>query len=284
MAALRALLITIVLTGFILLGVPLQWGVTRVAPRFSAVLPIVFCRCLLSLLKIRLSVEGRRLTDAPVLMVSNHISWLDILALGAINPFCFLAKREVASWPILSAFADVQGTIFVDRQRRRQIPQVNRQMAARMAEGRAVLLFPEGTTHVQADPGPFRTSHFAAARDYLRMSETTAPADAASKHVIERVAVQPIAIAYSSPAAAWVGDDDLLSHLWRTLRAPPLSCTVTFTPALSYTRASDRKRVAQTARTAILAALARQTAADEATEDMSRPAAAAAPLWQGANS
>ena len=146
MAALRFLLVVLALLGFFLVGTPLQWLVARLRPAAADRIPILFCRSLLRLSKVTLDVEGRWPEEQPVMIVPNHISWIDILALGALTPFCFLAKSEVARWPIVSAFATVQGTVFVDRRRRRSIPAANRALAARMLEGRPVLLFAEGTT------------------------------------------------------------------------------------------------------------------------------------------
>lgn len=249
MAAIRALLVFAALAGFFLVGAPLQWLIARHMPRMAHRIPIFFCRSLLRLLSVRVSIDGAAIAAGPVLMAANHVSWIDVLVLGGIQPFCFLAKSEVSRWPILSAFAEVQGTVFVDRARRRSIPGANEMMAKRMAEGHAVLLFPEGTTNAAAEPGPFRTSHFAAARELLR-----------SHRLRETVAVQPVAISYSSRNAAWVGDDGLLSHVWRTLRAPPLECRVTFSTPIAYTRASNRKQVARLSREAIIDALGRSAA------------------------
>ena len=247
MAALRAVCIFLALIGFFLVATPLQWGIARFAPKAADRIPLIFCRSLLWLLRIRVSVEGARVDDRPVLMAANHVSWIDVLALGAVTPFCFLAKSEVARWPILSAFAEVQGTVFVDRQRRRTIPTANRQMATRMLQGRSVLLFPEGTTVAPPEPATFRSSHFVAARDLLNAS--------AERRQID---VQPVAIAYSSAEAAWVGDEGLLPHLWRTLRAAPLHCEVSFAAPIAYRAQSDRKQVAQQTRAAIMAVLERK--------------------------
>ena len=241
MAASRACLLVVALLSFFFLGAPLQWLVARRAPRFAHRIPLVFCRTLLAITRVEVVVTGVRVEDRPVLLVSNHVSWIDILAFGAITPFCFVAKGEVGSWPILSAFAEVQGTVFLDRKRRRTIPASNRKMAARMLQGRPVLLFPEGTTIGKPSPGPFFTSHFAATRDVL-----------AEAPDLGTVAVQPVAICYSSDDAAWVGDENLVSHLWRTLRAPPLRCVVSFGPAIDVEADADRKLVARHAREAIV--------------------------------
>jgi 1-acyl-sn-glycerol-3-phosphate acyltransferase len=245
MAVFRVFLLVVALLFFFVVGAPLQMILARRSSRLAARLAILFCRTLLRILRISVDVTGLPERRGPVLLAVNHVSWIDVLALGSVMPFCFLAKLEVASWPLLSAFAKVQGTVFVDRSRRRGIPPANRQMADRMLEGRVVLLFPEGTTYDGETPGPFYSSHFAAARDLLRRT---------SEHDV--VLVQLVALAYSSPAAAWIGDDALLPHLWRVLRGAPLRCLVAFGPAVAYRRDSDRKVVAQQSRAAIIAMLA----------------------------
>ena len=246
MAAIRALTIVVALLGILLVGTPVQWLVARVRPTAARRIPVVFCRWLLRLVRVRLEVEGSWATAGPVMIVPNHISWIDVLALGGLTPFCFLAKREVERWPILSAFAAVQGTVFVDRGRRRSIPGVNRQLAARMLDGRPVLLFAEGTTLAGPMPGPFYSSHFAAARDLLAIE----PARGS-------VAVQPVALAYSRADAAWVGDEALVPHIWRMLRQPPLTCRIRFGTPVAYQAGSDRKAVARRTRETIVALLAR---------------------------
>ncbi len=244
MAAVRAALIFAALLAFFLVGVPLQWLMARHAPDAAATIPRLFCRTLLALTKVRIATTGTLVRDRPVLCVANHVSWIDILALGSLEPFCFLAKSDVSAWPIVSAFAEVQGTVFVDRARRRSIIPANAALAGRMREGRTALLFPEGTTFDGTEPGPFRSSHLAAARDLLALEPAC-----------RTVAVQPVALAYSSPAAAWIGDDALLPHLWRVLRGPPLTCTVALGTPMAFAPGADRKRIAHAARAAVIALL-----------------------------
>lgn len=242
MAAIRALLILVAILAFFVVGAPLQWIVATWLPRRIGMIPRLFCRTLLALTKVRLATRGGPATGGPVLALANHVSWIDVLALGALEPFCFLAKSDVAAWPIASAFARVQGTVFVDRRRRRSIVPANAALAARMLEGRRALVFPEGTTFAGPQPGPFKSSHLAAARDLLA-------------HTPEygSVAVQPIAISYSSAGAAWIGDDALLPHLWRILRGPPLTCALAFGSPIAYAASADRKAIARAARTAVAA-------------------------------
>lgn len=247
MAALRAFAILLALCAFFLLAVPAQIVLARRAPAAARVISLLFCRSLLRLLRVRLVIEGEPATRGA-LLAANHVSWIDILCLGAIAPFCFLAKMEVARWPMLSAFARVQGTVFVDRRRRRSILPANAAMADRLAEARSVLMFPEGTTRRPPEPAPFKSSHFAAARDLLRRGGGP-----------DAVAVQPVAIGYSAPEAAWVDDATLVPHLWQILRAPPLTCRVGFGTPLRYEVETDRKQLAVATRDHVIGLLARQT-------------------------
>ncbi len=107
-------------------------------------------------------------------------------------------------------------------------------MARRMLTGRTVLLFPEGTTGDGLLMRKFHSSHFAAARDLL--------AKAAG---VESLVVQPVAISYSTPAAAWFGEATLLPHFWAVLKGEPIRCELIFGEALPYVRGTDRKVVAR---------------------------------------
>ena len=253
MAMIRLLLIlATMLIGFLVIALPPLWT-ARERPAPADRMTVLLCRLLLRLARVRVEVEGTWSTARPMMLAANHVSWIDILALAAMTPVCFLAKREVSRWPLVSGFAARQGTVYVDRLRRRSIPGANRDLAARMLEGRMVLLFPEGTTLAGPCPGPFRSSHFAAARDLLAADPSR-----------EAVTVQPVALVYSRADAAWVGDEALVPHVWRILRQPPLTCRVRFGAPIAYTTGSDRKIVARQAREAVVAMLARGAPADVA--------------------
>ncbi|WP_148213058.1 lysophospholipid acyltransferase family protein [Methylocella silvestris] len=230
---------------------------------------IVFCRVLIRVLRVKISVSGAAHSSRPLLLAANHVSWIDVLALGSLSGFSFLAKREVGSWPLIGAIARQQGTVFVDRKRRRSIPAANAAMAERMLEGRRVLLFPEGTTGDGRALGVFRSSHFASARDLLaRVGAAEA----------EDVAVQPVAISYSALSAAWLGDAALLPHLWQVLTGEPLRCRIMFGEPLRFARGADRKLIAREAgsRVALLLAAAPALAVAE-SQRQPRDEAQAAP-------
>jgi 1-acyl-sn-glycerol-3-phosphate acyltransferase len=259
MAYLRAVLIVLTLLLFLSLA-PLQWLALRRRWPLRLWLPVALGRTLAALLSLRVFAKRVPPPQGPRLIVTNHISWLDIVALCSVEPVCFLAKREVEAWPVVSNFARLQETVFVDRQRRRTIPAANAAMAQRMLAGRPMLLFPEGTTGDGSVLHKFRSSHFAAARDLL-----------ATASGIETVWVQPVAIRYSSPTAAWLGDATLLPHLWSILKGEPIRCDLVFGKPLAYTRGESRKAIASEAASAIAGVLASMARAAD------RPAQAGTP-------
>src|ERR1019366_707862 len=145
MSYLRATALVLALLLFLGLA-PLQWVALRRRWPLRLWLPVAFGRTLAALLRPDVCVECAPPPRGPRLIVANHVSWLDILALCSVEPVCFLAKREVGTWPVASTFVRLQETVFVDRERRRTIPGTNAAMAQRMLGGRPMLLFPEATT------------------------------------------------------------------------------------------------------------------------------------------
>jgi 1-acyl-sn-glycerol-3-phosphate acyltransferase len=246
MAVFRFILLVLVLACFLLAVVPLQWVALRLRWPLERVIPILFFRAIVGLLRLRIKTHGASASVRPRLVVSNHVSWTDIIVLGSLEPLCFLSKKEVGEWPLISSFAKLQQTVFIDRKRRRTIPQVNATMAERMLAGRSMMLFPEGTTHDGRKLGKFHSSHFAAARELL-----------AKAGEVETVAVQPVAIRYSSASAAWVGEASLLPHIWALLNGTPLTCDLVFGEPLTYGRETDRKIVARQASSTIESMIAR---------------------------
>lgn len=219
----------------------MQWCARRRGWRLAHWMPLAFCRSLCWLLRIKVHIHSRMSSSRPQLLVANHVSWTDILVLGCVHPLCFLAKKEVASWPVIGVFARLQGTVFVDRTHRRGLPAVNAAMAKAMRAGEPVVLFAEATTSDGTRIKRFHASHFAAAREVLRQ-------DAAC----QRVVLQPVAVSFTRRNGlpldrrgradlAWYGDMTLLPHLWRLMRAGPLDCSLVFARPLAYERDADLK-------------------------------------------
>ena len=175
-----------------------------------------WAREMLAVLGIRLVVQGIPAPAGPVLLVCNHISWLDILALHGAQHMRFVSKSEVKRWPLIGALATGAGTLYIERERRRDAVRVVHHMAEALREGDKVAIFPEGTTSNGDSVLPFHANLLQAA-------------------ISSGAPVQPAALRFadaatgeSSLAARYIDDDNLVSSLWRTLRAPPLLAIVRF--------------------------------------------------------
>ncbi len=189
---------------------------------------------------LRVRVEGQPLAR-DVLFVANHISWLDILALGGATSAAFVSKDDVARWPVIGWLARQAGTIFVHRQSRAAVRGQADALARALAQGRPVALFPEGTTGNGASLLPFRASLLAAVED--------APAG---------LRVQPVAIDYGSAAReiAWTGNEGTGGNAKRvTARAGRLPVTLRFLPPIDPNMTGGRKAIALAAHEAIGRAL-----------------------------
>jgi len=186
-------------------------------------------------------VEGRPLTGG-VLFAANHVSWLDILAVGGASRAIFVSRDDVENWPGVGWVAAFNDTIYVARQARREVHGQADRLRQALAAGRAVALFPEGTTEGGHEILPFRPSLFA--------SLFPPPAG---------VRVQPVAIDYGAAAEeiAWVGDESAGANAIRVLsRRGTIPVTLRFLAPIDPAAAGDRKALATHARAEIVEALA----------------------------
>ncbi len=243
--ALRAIGLTLVISISFLMLAPIQWAILRLRPRSGWVLPRLFYGSVLRLVKVQVKVSGRVPQDMrrnmAALVVTNHVSWTDIPALGALFPAAFVAKSEVGRWPIIRTFARLVNTIFVDRGARASIPLTNAAMLTQIEAGEHVVLFPEATTHANG-PQPFHSSHFAIVEELHNRGRD--------------YAIQPIAIRYSSAHAAWIGDDALLPHVFALMRGAPVTCQLIFCEPLTLDERLPRRAIAQACYERIVAAYA----------------------------
>jgi len=164
-----------------------------------------WAQALLRHLGIALEVRGTPDPQRPLLLVSNHISWVDIAVIHAVV-FCrFISKDEVRGWPVLGLLASGAGTLFIARASRRDALRVVHHMVEQLRAGDVLAVFPEGTTGDGSSVLPFHAN--------LLQAALAAPC-----------AVQPLALQFRdqrsglpSRAPCYVGDDTLLQSLWRTL-------------------------------------------------------------------
>lgn len=184
----------------------------------------------LELLGVEARIHGRPL-DGPVLFVANHVSWLDISALLTITDAGFIGKRELRDWPVIGLLIRRGGTIFIDRGGPGAAAGAATEMIRRLRRRERVAVFPEGTTTRGDHLRRFHPRLFDAAL------QTGSP-------------VQPIALRYDHPAAAFVDDEPFLGSLWRVLGEPCLRVDVTVLPPIP-PAGLDRRQLAQRAQAAI---------------------------------
>lgn len=194
-------------------------------------------RRLCRILGLRLTVTGG-LTPG-ILLVANHISWLDIPVLGAQGDIAFLSKAEIRAWPLIGWMAEVLGTLFIHRGAN-QARDIADQIATRARAGQVVVIFPEATTADGTQLRPFHPRLFAAAQE-------------------GGARLQPVALRYGEPdrldrIAPFIGDDQALPHLLRVLRHPGIQVQVQFLSPLA-SAGLDRKGMAEACRRAIGEAL-----------------------------
>jgi 1-acyl-sn-glycerol-3-phosphate acyltransferase len=223
----------------------LQMGVLRTRALDPGTLPRLWHAFALRLLGIRVHVEGEPATGRPLLIVANHVSWSDICVLGSLGPYSFVAKSDMARWPVFGTLARLQRSVFVERERTRASHLQARELGERLGAGEALVLFAEGTTYDGNTVGPFKSTLFGAAQAAL-----------SSQAGLETVHVQPVSIAYTRlhgmpmgrfhrTHAAWIGDMDLVPHVGALLREGGMDVEVRFGEPIPFSRGANRKEIAR---------------------------------------
>ncbi len=193
---------------------------------------------MLARIGIRLIVKGKPVSKGPMLLVANHISWLDIASLHAAG-FCrFVSKADIKKWPVIGTLATGVGTLFIERESRRDAMRVVQHTTERLLAGDVIAVFPEGTTSDGQTLLPFHANLFQAA------ITANAPVQAASLQFIDTLTGQ------RSAAPCYVGDDTLVGSIWRTLRASNIAVVISFDEP-QWANGRDRRAWAQDAKAAI---------------------------------
>ena len=175
-----------------------------------------WAREMLGHLGIRLDLRGQAPANGPVLLAANHISWLDILVMHAARHCRFVAKAEVRHWPLIGSLATGGGTLYIERESRRDAMRVVHHVAESLNRGEIVAVFPEGTTSDGITLLPFHGN----------LIQAAISADAP---------IQPVALSFidsasgaTSLAPCYIGDDTLVGSIWRTLGAPSITAVVRY--------------------------------------------------------
>jgi lyso-ornithine lipid O-acyltransferase len=207
---------------------------------WTARLPRFYHRWCCHILGLRVHALGIPIARRPVLFVVNHISYIDIEVLGSLVEGSFVAKAEVAGWPLFGWLARLQRSVFVDR-RMRSTARQRDAISERLKAGDALILFAEGTSGDGNRVLPFKSALFSAAQ-----ATGNGPS----------VMVQPVSLAYTRidgmpigrlyrPFVAWYGDMAMAPHLWRMLGLGSIEAVVEFHPPTAYADCGSRKALAE---------------------------------------
>jgi 1-acyl-sn-glycerol-3-phosphate acyltransferase len=199
---------------------------------------------------VRLAVRGAPCAAPGTLFVANHISYVDIPVLGAVAGVDFVAKADIAGWPVMGAIGRLIGTLYVDR-RMSAAGKTRDALGSRLAMGDRMAMFPEGTTTDGRRVLPFRSAPFAA----LESAK-------------DEIWVQPVSLRYVALdglpldrerrwQVAWCGDAELVPHIWQLFDSGAVVAEVEFHPAF-VSAAIDRKTLAARCHAAVAAGVARQ--------------------------
>jgi 1-acyl-sn-glycerol-3-phosphate acyltransferase len=229
-----------VYVAFTLALIPVQAVALLLRLSLSRRIPLWYHRTCCRLLGIRIEVFGRRSRKRPTLFIANHSSYLDIPIYGALIPGSFVAKTEVADWPLFGLLAKLQRSVFVDRRVRTSHLQATA-LGRRLEAGDSMILFPEGTSDDGNHILSFKSALLSVAEYRVRGEPLT---------------VQPVSLTYSRvdgvpigrhlrPYYAWYGDMDLLGHAADLVGLGRLTVTVSFHPPVTIDQFESRKALAQ---------------------------------------
>ena len=225
----------------VILLIPVALIYRQFVPDQPFKIPCHFHRALLKILGVQVKVVGAPSVASPVLFVVNHTSYLDIPVLGAILPAAFVAKSEVAGWPLFGFLSKVQNTLFIERRSTRAAHQ-RTQLQNHLAKRQNLILFPEGTSSDGLKALPFKSSLFSIVEE--------------SAHDIA-ITIQPVSITCTKldgfpllreqrPLYAWYGDMTLTPHLWNVFKHDHFTVDVIFHPPMAAAEYPNRKALAAT--------------------------------------
>jgi lyso-ornithine lipid O-acyltransferase len=219
---------------------PVQAFAIRFNRKLAIRLPLFYHRICARILGFQIRTHGRMVKEPPVLFVCNHTSYSDIAILGSLLPASFVAKAEVAGWPLFGVLAKLQRTVFVDRRPARATGQRD-EMIQRLEDGDNLILFPEGTSSDGNAVLPFKSALFSVAQ----VEPNGQP-----------LLVQPVSIAYTRldgmpigralrPYFAWYGDMTLAPHFWETAGLGHATVDVVFHAPVTIKDYESRKALAE---------------------------------------
>ena len=224
--------------------IPFQWVFVKLNLGIARKIPMLWHKIATSLVGLNIRVTGNIPKDRPLMIVSNHISWMDIPVLGSVMELSFIAKSEVNEMAGANFLSRLQRTIYVVREEKRKAGQQAQEITQRMLDGDAMVLFGEGTTHDGNRIGEFKSALLGAAQFALK------------EDAVDHVMIQPVSIAYTKlhgmpmgrytrAKAAWYGDMTLGSHAINIMLQSAWDVEVIFGEPIIFDENSNRRKVAK---------------------------------------
>jgi lyso-ornithine lipid O-acyltransferase len=242
----RILFFVLVIVPFMIVGIPLQWLIVRLSLPGWNFLPRLFHRLAAHFLGMKVHLRGEPETGRATLVVANHISWTDIIAIGSVADVTFVARQELSKWPFVGLLSALQRTIYVDASAKTAARTTPGEMARRMADGGAVCLFAEGQPDIGTHVMPFRSGLIASAQ--------TAMFEAGARYVC----IQPVTIAYTHlqglpitrterSLIAWIKAKSVGENIWDILVSGTRDVTVAFGEPMAFAEGANRKAISKRA-------------------------------------
>jgi lyso-ornithine lipid O-acyltransferase len=217
------------------LGLPNRWKIiSRLCRGFTFLV-----RAILNI-KVTVVGEDGQLESGGLVIICNHVSYVDGIVLGSMFPIVFVSKREVKHWPIIGPWKTLCGTIFINRQRKDLVASLVKEMSQKLKQEANIFLFPEGTSTNGERILPFQTAPLAAP---LRNRSIIVPVTLAYKSIDD----EPVTVA-NRDLLYWYGDMEFVPHFWKLLSLRSIEVIVTIQPKIECSQYKDnsagRKKLA----------------------------------------
>ena len=217
------------------LGLPNRWKIiSRLSRSFTFLV-----RAILNI-KVTVVGEDGQLESGGLVIICNHVSYVDGIVLGSMFPIVFVSKREVKHWPIIGPWKTLCGTIFINRQRKDLVAALVKEMSQKLKQEANIFLFPEGTSTNGERILPFQTAPLAAP---LRNRSIIVPVTLAYKSIDD----EPVTVA-NRDLLYWYGDMEFVPHFWKLLSLRSIEVIVTIQPKIECSQYKDnsagRKKLA----------------------------------------
>jgi len=217
---------------------PFQFIIVFFIKNYAYIIPYFYHKICLRIFGIKIKTFGKVSINSPILLISNHASYLDIIILGSLFKTSFIAKKEISKWPLLGILAKLQNTIFIDR-RVSSLKNQENQIIKHLNEKKNLVIFPEGTSSDGNRVLPFKSSLF----------------NIFEKNLNSKILVQTITIVYKKingipmnrierKNITWHSNMDLIPNIFNVLKKLSIEVEVIFNDEFLPSKEYDRKKLA----------------------------------------